>query len=92
VDNKAFKKMKINLLYFGRPREMLQISTEISEIPEGIATLGELLSFLRTRGGSWAHELEDGRVRCSLNQEFASLDAPLREQDEVAIFSPISGG
>ena len=37
-------------------------------------------------------ELADSQVRCALNQELATLSSPLRDGDEVAIFSPISGG
>jgi molybdopterin synthase sulfur carrier subunit len=84
--------MKIKLLYFGRPREMLNTAEEITEIPDGILTLAALLSLLRNRGEIWAKELTDNRVRCAINQEMSSLDAPIHEGDEVAVFSPISGG
>ena len=69
--------MKIKLLYFGRPREALNTSEEIADVPTGIATLAELLVWLRARGEKWAKELADNRVR---------------ENDEIALFSPISGG
>jgi len=84
--------MNIKLLYFGRPRERLNISSETPEVPDNIATLGELLDWLRQRGGLWTQELAENRVRCALNQEMSKPDAPVRDGDEVAIFSPISGG
>ena len=84
--------MNIKLLYFGRPREALNISGETVDVPDGIATLGELLGWLRTRGESWAKELADNRVRCAINQEVAALSADIHEHDEIALFSPISGG
>jgi sulfur-carrier protein len=84
--------MKIALLYFGRPREMLYTSGETADVPDGITTLGNLLAWLRLRGDNWAKELSDNRVRCAIGQEFADLSAPIHENDEVAIFSPISGG
>jgi len=84
--------MKINLLYFGRPRERLNTSSEIVDVPDNIATLGDLLDWLRNRGENWAHELADNRVRCALNQEMSKSTARIRAHDEVAIFSPISGG
>ena len=84
--------MKIQLLYFGRPREALGVSCETADVPDGISTLAELLAWLRTRGGTWTNELADNRVRCSINQEMAALSAILRANDEVALFSPISGG
>lgn len=84
--------MKIKLLYFGRPREMLNATSETADVPDNIATLAELLAWLRLRGGSWTKELADDRVRCAINQEVAELAAPILDHDEVALFSPISGG
>lgn len=84
--------MKVKLLYFGRPRENLKLSEENAEFPASAATVADLLGWLRRRGPDWAAELTESRVRCSVNQELASLSAPLRDGDEVAIFSPISGG
>jgi molybdopterin synthase sulfur carrier subunit len=84
--------MKVTLLYFGRPRERLNTSSEVVEVPDNIATLGELLNWLRQRGENWAQELTGSRIRCAITQEIAELSAPLREHDEIALFSPISGG
>ena len=84
--------MNITLLCFGRPRERLGVSSERLNLPDGIATLGELLAWLRARGGNWASELAAGQVRCAIDQEFAESGAALRDGSEVAIFSPISGG
>jgi molybdopterin synthase sulfur carrier subunit len=84
--------MKIELLYFGRPRERLNIASESVELPGDILTLSQLLEWLRMRGEVWTSELEHNRVRCAINQSMASASATLRENDEVAIFSPISGG
>jgi molybdopterin synthase sulfur carrier subunit len=84
--------MKIKLLYFGRPREILNTSGETVDVPDGIATLAEMLAWLRIRGENWALELTDKRVRCAINQEVAALSDPIHEQDEIAVFSSISGG
>lgn len=84
--------MKITLLYFGRTRENLATSGETVDLTENIASVAELLAWLRTRGGNWATELADSRVRCAVNQELGNLSAALRDGDEIAIFSPISGG
>ncbi len=84
--------MRIKLLYFGRPRENLKLSQENAELPAGTATVADLLAWLRRRGPDWAAELADNRVRCAINQELGTPASPLRDGDEVAIFSPISGG
>lgn len=84
--------MQIELLYFGRPSENLKLSHETVSLPADIVTLGELLAWLRLRGDNWAQELTEARVRCAINQEFAAWTAQIRDKDEVALFSPISGG
>jgi len=84
--------MHIKILYFGRPSESLKLSDETVDVPSSVTTLGELLAWLRARGDIWAQELTENRVRCAINQEFAAWSAKLKQHDEVALFSPISGG
>lgn len=84
--------MKIKLLYFGRPSENLKLSDELVDVPAQLKTAGELLAWLRERGGIWAQELTESRVRCAINQEFSAWEATINVNDEVALFSPISGG
>jgi len=84
--------MKIRVLYFGRPGESLKLSDEVVDVPAQVSTVGELMTWLGKRGEVWAKELTESRVRCAINQEFAEWNAPLKANDEVALFSPISGG
>ena len=84
--------MKITILYFGRPSENLKLANETVEVPAGISTLAELLAWLRLRGDVWAQELTEARVRCAINQEFSAWTATVSDKDEIALFSPISGG
>ena len=84
--------MKIKLLYFGRPSENLKLSDELVDVPAQLKTAGELLAWLRERGGIWAQELTESRVRCAINQEFSAWEATINVNDEAALFSPISGG
>jgi len=84
--------MKIKVLYFGRPSENLKLSDELVDVPAQVKTAGELLAWLRERGDAWATELAESRIRCAINQEFADWKTPLGANDEVALFSPISGG
>lgn len=84
--------VQINILYFGRPSEKLMLSHETVDLPPGISTLAGLLAWLRLRGDNWAQELTENRVRCAINQEFSAWTAPIKDKDEIALFSPISGG
>ena len=84
--------MKIEILYFGRPGEQLKITQEAIDLPSSCGTLAALLAWLKLRGELWEQALAEQRVRCAVNQEFARFDAPIKAGDEVAIFSPLSGG
>lgn len=84
--------MKIKILYFGRPSETLKLADETVTVPVNVTTLAELLAWLHLRGDLWAQELTEARVRCAINQEFSAWTATLQDNDEIALFSPISGG
>jgi len=85
--------MNVNLLYFARLREVFGVSQEKLELPSAAATLADLLDSLRARGGIWAEELAAGRAyRVAVNQDIVGLDARLSENDEVALFPPVTGG
>ena len=85
--------MKVRLLYFARLREVFATGQETPELPDSVTTLADLLDWLRQRGGAWAVELAAGRAyRVAINQDLAEHDTVLRENDEVAIFPPVTGG
>lgn len=84
--------MNVKILYFGRPAEKLQRAEESVDVPAGVSDLAGLMAWLHTRGEVWAQELAEARIRCAVNQEFVDWNAPLQANDEVALFSPISGG
>lgn len=85
--------MKLHMLYFARLREVFGVGQETLELPAEIHTLAGLLTWLRARGGVWGEELAEGRAfRLAVNQDIASPEATLADNDEVAIFPPVTGG
>jgi molybdopterin synthase sulfur carrier subunit len=85
--------MNIRLLYFARLREVLGLDREILSLAQAEPSLADLLAELRRRGGVWSEELAEGRAfRMAVNQDIAGPEARLRDQDEVAIFPPVTGG
>ncbi len=85
--------MNIQLLYFARLREVFGAGREQVELAASAATLADLLDVLRARGGVWAEELAAGRAwRVAVNQDIVGIDAALHENDEVALFPPVTGG
>ena len=84
---------KLRILYFAWLRERVGHSEEDLVLPQGIATLGDLITWLRDRhGGYEAAFREPGLVRAAVNQEFAGPLTTIGDGDEVAFFPPITGG
>jgi molybdopterin synthase sulfur carrier subunit len=85
----------LRLLYFAWLRERLGTGQEEIGVPAGVATVGELLAWMRGRGP--AFEAAFGQtgprtVRCAVNQDFADAATPVRAGDEIAFFPPVTGG
>ncbi len=81
--------MEVRTLFFARYREIFGTAELGVEIPQG-ATVGDLVSNLRARGGGFGALPEEPVV--ALNRSYASLSAPLRAGDEVAFIPPVAGG
>jgi sulfur-carrier protein len=85
--------MKIQLKYFASVREALGLAEESVELPEGIATVGDVRAWLRTRGGAWEQALAEGRaLRMACNHEMTDASARVTDGCEVAFFPPVTGG
>ncbi len=85
--------MAMRILYFAWLRERIGLSEEQVEPPSGTASVGDLVAWLRSRGAGYAEALADtSRVRCAVNQDFATPEGPVRDGDEIAFFPPITGG
>ena len=83
----------VRLLYFAWLRERVGTAEETMLLPDGVTTVGELAAWLGGRSAAHAAAFADSaRVRCAVNQEFATPDAPVRPGDEVAFFPPVTGG
>ena len=67
-------------------------SAETVALPPGVATVGELMAWLRTRDDRGERALGSGVVRAAVNGEFARPDDPVADGDEIALFPPVTGG
>lgn len=61
-------------------------------LPEGPATVGELLREVSRLHPALAEGIAQGRVLVSVNHEFAQEDTPVRDGDEIGLMPPFSGG
>lgn len=83
----------MQVLYFAWLRTKTGIGAEDVAPPAGVATVGALVDWLKTRSPGHAEAFADlAIVRCAVNQEHADLDAPVKAGDEVAFFPPVTGG
>lgn len=83
----------MQVLYFGWVRSRIGVPGEEIALPEGVASVAELMEWLKARGDGYARAFEDAdAVRAAVNQEIAPPDAAVAENDEVAFFPPMTGG
>jgi len=81
--------MRVKVLYFGILREMAGTEQEALELNKPVR-LADLYSQLQQRIPGLA--AFGGSIALSINYEYAVLDTPLNEGDEVALLPPVSGG
>jgi molybdopterin synthase sulfur carrier subunit len=81
--------LRVNVLFFGRIRELTGLAEESVELPTG-ATLADLFGLYTAR----YPKLADFRASlvASRNQEFTAWDTPLSFGDDIAFLPPVSGG
>ncbi|MEW6341497.1 MAG: molybdopterin converting factor subunit 1 [Paraburkholderia sp.] len=85
--------MKIDLKYFASVREALGTAAETVEVPDSVATVGDVRIWLRVRGGIWAETLAEGRaLRMACNHEMTDAGTRITDGCEVAFFPPVTGG
>jgi molybdopterin synthase sulfur carrier subunit len=83
----------LTILYFAWLRERTGVAEESVVPPATVATVGDLIAWLRGRGPGYAAAFAEARlVRCAVNQDFADPSAALNDGDEVAFFPPVTGG
>lgn len=83
----------LRLLYFAWLRERLGTAAEEVALPPDVASVADLLAWQTRRSDAHAAAFNaTTRVRCAVNQEFATPAAALHPGDEVAFFPPVTGG
>lgn len=83
----------MRLLYFAWVREKTGIAAEEVELPAHVATVGELMAWLKTRGPEYADAFaRDGVVRAAVDQTHARPEASIAGAREIAFFPPVTGG
>ncbi|MEH3119275.1 MAG: molybdopterin converting factor subunit 1 [Methylorubrum populi] len=83
----------MKLVYFAWVRERVGKPEETVTPPDGIATVADLIGWLKTRGEEYAHAFEnEGVVRAAIDRVHARADSAIAGAREIAFFPPMTGG
>jgi molybdopterin synthase sulfur carrier subunit len=80
-------------VYFAWVRERIGRTEEELSPPSSVATVGELIAWLKTRGEEYAYAFDNGRtIRAAIDRIHVKHDAPISGAREIAFFPPMTGG
>ncbi|WP_283147719.1 molybdopterin converting factor subunit 1 [Silvimonas soli] len=83
----------LELRYFARLRDALGTEAETVSVPLDVASVRDLVAWLRLRGGAWDEQFSGARpFRAAVNQDMVQLDELIPDHAEVALFPPVTGG
>ncbi len=83
----------MRLLYFAWMREKIGVAGEEVEPSDGLATVADLIAWLKDRGSGYRAAFADpALIRCAVDQEFAAHDARIAGAREIGFFPPVTGG
>ncbi len=83
----------MKVLYFAWLRQRTGIGEEDVTPPDGVADVAGLVEHLKTLSDGHAFAFQDlSAIKVAVDQEYATLDAPLDGAREVAFFPPVTGG
>jgi sulfur-carrier protein len=85
--------MTVKLLYFAWVREKIGKAEEILDVPAGIATVADLVAWLKELGPEYAEAFtRPGVVRAAIDRKHVQPASPIAGAREIALFPPVTGG
>ena len=83
----------MKLVYFAWVRERIGKTDEEVELPAGIATVTDLVRWLKGRGEEYAYAFENETVvRAAIDHTHVKPNASIEGAREIAFFPPMTGG
>jgi sulfur-carrier protein len=83
----------MRVLYFAWVKEKAGIGAEDIDPPADIATIAELIDWLKARGPEFENAFARSEViRAAIDHTHVRHDAPIRGAREIAFFPPVTGG
>jgi molybdopterin synthase sulfur carrier subunit len=83
----------MRLLYFAWVKEKAGVAAEDVELPADVATVAELIVWLKTRGLEFENAFARAEViRAAIDKSHVRHDARIEGAREIAFFPPVTGG
>jgi sulfur-carrier protein len=83
----------MKLRYFAWVRERVGKAEEDVDVPAGVATVGDLMVWLASRGEEYAHAFDNPKViRAAIDRTHVKPQTAIKEAGEIAFFPPMTGG
>jgi molybdopterin synthase sulfur carrier subunit len=83
----------VKLVYFAWVRERIGRMDEDVDLPQGIATVADLVRWLKARGEEYEYAFENEGVICTaIDHVHVKPDAAIAGAREIAFFPPMTGG
>jgi molybdopterin synthase sulfur carrier subunit len=85
--------MSVTLRYFAWVREKAGLSEERVDLPPSVATVADVIAWLKTRGPEFTDAFARGDViRTAIDQTHVKHTASIAGAREIAFFPPVTGG
>ena len=83
----------MTVLYFAWVKEKVGLSQETVTPPHNVATVADLIAWLKTRSPGHAAAFADPKlIKAAVDQVHKPLTATIAGAREVAFFPPVTGG
>ncbi|MBX9912016.1 MAG: molybdopterin converting factor subunit 1 [Beijerinckiaceae bacterium] len=93
MSDTAIESRTVKLVYFAWVRERVGVAEERVALPGGIATIADLVRWLKGRDeGYEAAFAVESIVRAAIDHEHVKPDASIAGASEIAFFPPMTGG
>ena len=83
----------MKLLYFAWVRDKIGVDSVELDLPPEVKTAEEFIEWVKSRGERYAQVIgASDTVKMAINQEYAGPESAISNEDEVALFPPVTGG
>lgn len=83
----------MKIVYFAWLRERLDKTEEEVDLPASVETIGDLITWLKTRGEEYEYAFDNPKViRAAIDKTHVRPETKIANATEIAFFPPMTGG